>query len=155
MLAKKLFSVTLLSSAILAQPVLASELVFQFNSPAFSGVGFSSHALTIYNMELTRRLAIEAERKAAQLRAEQDARNTTMARFISNLESRVYNELARQITEKLFEGTGTQVSGTFAFNGGTITYNKTGNLIAITIRDSAGTVTTMSVPIGDFGWIAP
>lgn len=131
----------------------ASELVFQFNSPAFSGIGYSSHALTIYNMELTRKLTIEAEKKAAQLRSEQDARNTTMARFISNLESRVYNELARQITEKLFEGTGTQVSGTFNFNGGTISYTKSGNEIQVTIRDSAGTVTTMTVPVGDFGWM--
>lgn len=131
----------------------ASEIVFQFNSPAFSGVGYSSHALTIYNMELSRKLAIEAERKANQLRAEQDARNTTMARFISNLESRVYNELARQITEKLFEGTGTQVTGTFNFNGGTISYIKTGNEIQVTIRDSSGTVTTMTVPVGDFGWM--
>jgi hypothetical protein len=131
----------------------ASELVFQFNSPAFSGIGYSSHALTIYNMELTRKLTIEAEKKAAQLRSEQDARNTTMARFISNLESRVYNELARQITDKLFEGTGTQVSGTFNFNGGTISYTKSGNEIQITIRDSAGTVTTMTVPVGDFGWM--
>lgn len=131
----------------------SSEIVFQFNSPSFSGIGYSSHALTIYNMELSRRLTIEAEKKAAQLRAEQDARNTTMAKFISNLESRVYNELARQITEKLFEGTGTQVSGTFNFNGGTITYTKSGNLIAVTVRDSAGTVTTMNVPVGDFGWM--
>lgn len=105
-------------------------------------------------MELSRRLTIEAEKKAAQLRSEQDTRNTTMARFISNLESRVYNELARQITEKLFEGTGAQVSGTFEFNGGTISYTKSGNLIAVTIRDSSGTVTTMNVPVGDFGWMS-
>ena len=136
-------------------PAKSSEILFQFNSPAFSGVGYSSHVLTVYNMELSRRIAVEAERKAAQLRAEQTAQNTTMARFITNLESRVYNELARQITEKLFEGTGAQASGTFAFNGGTITYAKTGNMIAVTIRDSAGSVTTMNVPIGDFGWMAP
>lgn len=133
----------------------ASEIVHQFNSPSFSGVGYSSHVMTIYNMELTRKLAIAAEKKAEQLKAEQDAKNTTMARFISNLESRVYNELARQITEKLFEGTGTQVQGTFAFNGGTISYIKTGNLITITITDANGNITTMTVPIGDFGWLQP
>lgn len=133
----------------------ASEIVHQFNSPSFSGVGFSSHVLTIYNMELTRKLALAAEKKAEELKAEQDAKNTTMAKFIANLESRVYNELARQITEKLFEGTGTQVTGTFAFNGGTITYTKTGNLISITITDANGTETTMTVPVGDFGWLQP
>lgn len=140
---------------LVISPAKSSEILFQFSSPAFSGVGYSSHVLTIYNMELSRRIAVEAENKAALLRAEQNAQNTTMARFITNLESRVYNELARQITEKLFEGTGAQASGTFAFNGGTISYSKTGNMIAVTIRDSAGSVTTMNVPIGDFGWLTP
>ena len=133
----------------------ASELVHQFNSPSFSGIGFSSHALTIYSQELSRKLAIAAEKKAEALKAEQDAKNTTQAKFIANLESRVYNELARQITEKLFEGTGQQVNGTFAFNGGTITYTKTGNEITITITGADGSVTTMTVPVGDFGWLAP
>ncbi len=133
----------------------AAELVHQFSSPSFSGIGYSSHVLTIYSQELSRKLAIAAEKKADALKAEQDAKNTTMAKFVANLESRVYNELARQITEKLFEGQGTQASGTFAFNGGTITYTKTGSLIEITIRDENGNVTTMTVPIGDFGWLAP
>lgn len=146
--------VAVLTTATL-QSSLAAEIVHQFNSPAFSGVGYSSHVLTIYNMELTRKLALAAEKKAEELKAEQDAKNTTMAKFIANLESRVYNELARQITEKLFEGTGTQVTGTFAFNGGTIAYTKTGNLITITITDANGTVTTMTVPVGDFGWLQP
>ena len=136
-------------------PVYAAEMVHVFTSPSFSGVGFSSHALTIYSQELSRKLAIAAEKKADELKAENDAKNTTMAKFVANLESRVYNELARQITEKLFEGQGTQASGTFAFNGGTITYTKTGSLIEITIRDVNGNVTTMTVPIGDFGWLQP
>lgn len=149
---KWLATITLIT---MAGTVSASELVHQFNSPAFSGIGYSSHALTIYNQELSRKLAIAADKKAEQLRAELDAKNTTMAKFIANLESRVYNELARQITEKLFEGTGTQAAGTFAFNGGTITYTKSGDQIEVTIRDDQGTVTTMTVPIGDFGWITP
>ena len=139
----------------LAGATYASEIVHQFNSPAFSGIGYSSHVLTIYSQELSRKLAIAAEKKADALKAEQDAKNTTMAKFVSNLESRVYNELARQITEKLFEGTGTQASGTFAFNGGTIRYTKTGSLLEITITDENGNVTTMTVPIGDFGWLGP
>jgi hypothetical protein len=129
--------------------------VHQFNSPSFSGIGFSSHALTIHSQELSRKLAISAEKKADLLRAEQDAKNTTMAKFISNLESRVYNELARQITEKLFEGTGTQANGKFAFNGGTIEYKKLGSVLEITITDENDNVTTMTVPIGDFGWLEP
>lgn len=141
--------------ASMAVSAHGAEIVHQFNSPSFSGIGFSSHTLTIYSQELSRKLAIAAEKKAEELKAEQDAKNTTQAKFIANLESRVYNELARQITEKLFEGTGTQVTGTFAFNGGTIRYTKTGNEITITITGADGSVTTMTVPVGDFGWLAP
>ncbi len=148
---KKLIAILVLVPSV----AVASELVHQFNSPAFSGIGYSSHVLTIYSQELSRKLAIAAEKKAEALKIEQDAKNTTQAKFIANLESRVYNELARQITEKLFEGTGAQVNGTFAFNGGTISYTKTGNLITITITGADGTVTTMTVPVGDFGWLAP
>jgi hypothetical protein len=140
---------------MLAGTANSSEIVHQFNSPSFSGIGYSSHTLTIYSQELSRKLAVAAEKKAELLKAEQDAKNTTMAKFVSNLESRVYNELARQITEKLFEGTGQQASGQFAFNGGTIEYKKSGTLLEVTITDENGNVTSMTVPVGDFGWLAP
>lgn len=140
---------------MLAGTANSSEIVHQFNSPSFSGVGYSSHTLTIYSQELSRKLAVAAEKKAEALKAEQDAKNTTMAKFVSNLESRVYNELARQITEKLFEGQGSQAQGTFAFNGGTITYTQTGGMLEINITDENGNITTITVPVGDFGWLAP
>ncbi len=143
-------------TALLAPSLVwAAEIVHQFNSPAFSGIGYSSHVMTIYNQELSRKLAIAAEKKADELKKELDAQNTPMAKFIANLESRVYNELARQITEKLFEGQGTQMSGSFNFNGGNISYTSNGGVITLTITDDRGTVTTVTVPIGDFGWIAP
>lgn len=139
---------------LVASPMAnANEMVFQFNSPAFNGIGYSSHVMTVYNTELSRKLALAAEAKAAALKAENDAKNTPMAKFVANLESRIYNELARQITEKLFEGVGTQVSGNFAFNGGSIAYTSDGQMIRLNITDDAGNVTTVEVPIGDFGWI--
>jgi hypothetical protein len=152
---KTLLMLGVTAAVCFAGTAQATEFVYQFNSPAFNGVGYSSHALTIYNMELSRKLAVAAEQKAAILQAENDAKNTTMARFISNLESRIYNELARQITEKLFSGVGEQVTGKFAFNGGTIEYRVVGNMINVTITDSNGTVTTVTVPMGDFGWLKP
>jgi hypothetical protein len=140
---------------LLSTSANANEIVFQFNSPAFNGQGWSSHALTIYNQELSRKLALAAEKKADELKAENDAKNTTQAKFVANLESRIYNELARQITEKLFEGVGTQISGNFAFNGGNISYTSDGQQIKLNITDGSGNITTVTVPIGDFGWIKP
>ena len=146
----------LASMVILVTPsVNSAEIVHQFNSPSFSGIGYSSHSLTLYTQELSRKLALAAEKKADALKAEQDAKNTTSAKFAANLESRVYNELARQITEKLFEGQGTQAQGTFSFNGGTISYTKTGTMLDVTITDENGNITTITVPMGDFGWLAP
>jgi hypothetical protein len=133
----------------------ASELVWQFHNPSFSGIGYSSHVMTIYNQELSRKLAIATEKKAAELKAENDAKNTTMAKFVANLESRVYNELARQITEKLFEGVGNQVKGGFSFNGGNISYVSDNQTITLTITDDSGNVTNVNVPIADFGWMGP
>jgi hypothetical protein len=152
---KKTLLVLGVSAVCFAGTAQATEFVYQFNSPAFSGIGYSSHALTIYNMELSRKLAVAAEQKALLLQAQNDAKNTTMARFINNLESRIYNELARQITEKLFSGVGQQVVGKFAFNGGNIEYIVVGNMIRVTITDAAGTITTVEVPMGDFGWLKP
>lgn len=131
---------------------MSSEIVHQFSSPAFSGIGYSSHVLTVYNLELTRKLAIAADKKALELKAEQDAKNTTMAKFVASIESRVYSTLAQQITDQLFSGTGAQVQGNFSFNGGRIAYVKVGNELQVTITDKDGTVTTLTVPVGDFGW---
>ncbi len=83
-------------------PVLADEMKFQFKNPSFSGVGTSSHYLTIENQEFTRREALDAEIKAMQEALERDADNTTLARFLKNFESRVYAQLSRQLVDQLF-----------------------------------------------------
>ena len=92
----------------------ASEIVFDFDSPSFSGQGKSSHYLTIENIEKTRKDAIKAADKAAKEKAEQDAKNTAIAKFKANLESRFYTALAKQITTNVFGADGLQQdSGTF------------------------------------------
>ena len=42
-----------------SDPAQASSIVFQFHSPSFSGIGTSSHYLTIENLETTRKQAIK------------------------------------------------------------------------------------------------
>ena len=75
---------------ILALPVLADEIKFQFKSPSFSGIGTSQHYLTIDEQEYTRREALEAEIKAMQDELERDAQNTTLARFLRRTLSHVF-----------------------------------------------------------------
>ena len=134
---------------ILAQNIYADTITFKFKSPSFNGVGTSSHYLTIENQEYTRKLTIKEEIKALQDEIEREKENSTLARFMRNLESRVYAELSRQLVNNLF-GETPQSSGTITLEGNTIEYTSDGTTLTLTITESDGTVTTIVIPIGTF-----
>ena len=46
---------------ITANSAMASDLTFDFKSPAFSGIGYSSHVLTIEQLEANRKQKIKEE----------------------------------------------------------------------------------------------
>ena len=132
----------------------ASELGFKFHSPSFSGQGKSSHYLTIENIEKTRKDAIKAAEKAAADKVIADAKNTAIAKFKANVESRFYTALAKQITDNVFGTDGLQQdSGTFTSPiGGEVvewtTPSGTGNVV-VTVTETDGTVTTFTMPKED------
>ena len=134
--------------------VNASEIVHEFGSPSFSGVGKSSHYLTIENIEKTRKDAIKAAEKAAADKVIADAKNTAVAKFKANLESRFYTALAKQITTNIFGADGLQQdTGSFTSPiGGELvewtTPAGTGNVV-VTITETDGTVTTFTMPKED------
>lgn len=128
---------------------LADEVVFKFKSPSFNGNNTSSHYLTIENQEHSRKLSLKAELKALQDEIERDKENTTLARFVRNLESRIYAQLSRQLVENLF-GENPSTEGTIELEGNTITYSSDGVYITLTITDSNGETTTITLPIGTF-----
>ena len=127
----------------------ADEMVFKFKNPSFSGIGTSAHYLTIENQEFNRKEALEAEIKALQDEIERDKENTTLARFIRNLESRIYAQLSRQLVENLF-GETPSTEGTLTLEGNTIEYSVVDGIITLTITDSDGNITTISLPVGNF-----
>ena len=141
---------TILLFLFMISGVNASEITFEFGSPSFSGQGKSSHYLTIENIEKTRKDAIKAAEKAAKEKAEQDAKNTAVAKFKANLESRFYTALAKQITTNVFGADGLQQdSGTFTspIGGEVVTWEtpaSTGN-VTITVTETDGTVTTFTI----------
>jgi len=128
---------------------LSDEVVFKFKSPSFNGVNTSSHYLTIQNQEFNRKQALKAEIKALQDEIERDKENTTLARFVRNLESRIYAQLSRQLVENLF-GELPSDSGILELEGNTIEYNVVDGIITLIITDSDGNSTTISLPIGTF-----
>ena len=129
----------------------ASELVHQFNSPAFSGQGYSSHVLTIEQLEATRKQKQKDEAKAALDAAERAKNNTNLAKFMNNLESRIYAQLSKQLADQMFSDSGA-TQGTMDFEGTNISWVNSGSEVTLIITEPNGTQTTMTVPIGQFGF---
>jgi hypothetical protein len=134
---------------ICIQELRADQIVHKFKSPSFSGIGTSSHYLTIENQTFNRKMSIKEEIKAIQDQIERDKENTTLARFMRNLESRIYAQLSRQLVENLF-GETPSTSGTIELEGNIITYTSDGQFITLTITDSDGNITEITLPIGSF-----
>ena len=130
----------------------ADEIKFGFKNPSFSGVGTSSHYLTIDSQEMSRKEAIAAEIKALKEAAEREEENSTLARFIKNFESRVYAQLSRQLVDQLFGENPTE-NGSFTLFDNLITWTSDGISITMTIfNEATGETTTITIPIGDFGF---
>ena len=136
---------------VLTNPLWADTITHKFKNPSFSGIGTSSHYLTIENQEFNRKMSIKEEIKAIQEQIERDKENTTLARFIRNLESRIYAQLSRQLVENLF-GETPSTEGILTLEGNTIKYSIKDGVITLIITDKNGNVTEIQLPIGDFSF---
>jgi len=140
--------------AFMAQS-FASEMVHEFSNPSFSGNGYSTHVLSLEQLRYNRENKIKDDQKSADAAAKRDEENTTINKFIKNVESRIYANLSKQLVDNMFgtECTGEcPTSGTAEVEGSTIYWVKdtTTETITLTITQPDGTVTEMSVPVGDF-----
>ena len=132
-------------------PLANAQLVHQFNSPSFSGQGYSNHVLTIEQLEASRRKAIADAQKSAAEKAERDAKNTNLAKFLVNVESRIYAQLSKQLADAMF-AEGSASTGTFDFQGTTISYVKSGTDVTLTIVETNGNRTEITVPLSSFSF---
>ena len=137
--------------ASVVAPLANAQLVHQFNSPSFSGQGYSNHVLTIEQLEASRRKAIVDAQKSAAEKAERDAKNTNLAKFLVNVESRIYAQLSKQLADAMF-AEGSASTGTFDFQGTTISYVKTGTDVTLTITETNGNRTEITVPLSSFSF---
>jgi hypothetical protein len=130
----------------------ASELTHSFNSPSFNGSGYSSHALTIYQLEQAAKQRQEDRRRqeaAAALRAEQ---NSPGNQFMQAFQSLIYSQLAKSMSDQLF-GETPQNTGNLTFSNVTISWVRSGSEVSMTINDkSTNSVTSITVPIGAFAF---
>ena len=136
----------------------AAELTWGFKSPAFHhGNGYSSHVLSVEQLQHNRKKDLEDEAKAEARRLERELENTTLNKFVKNVESRIYATLSKQMVDSMFADCGTSCanSGTAEIEGSQISWVKdtTTGAITLTVLEEDGSTTTIEIPgTGEFNF---
>jgi len=130
--------------------VLASPIAdYTFKSPSFTGSGYSSHVLTIENQEFTRRQQVAKDIEAKLQATATATNNTNIAKFMNNLESRIYAQISQNLATAMFANGGS-TSGSLNFEGNTIFWTKDATSVYLTVTDTVGNQTQVTVPLGQF-----
>ena len=142
---------------------IAGDLTFGFKNPSFSGTGYSSHVLSIEQLQFQREEGVKDDKTAAEKAADRAAKNTTLAKFVTNVESRIFANLSKQMVDNMFgtnctEDAATEelecpLSGTATLPDGSSVYwikDETAETITLTVTDASGSITQLIVPVGDF-----
>lgn len=151
---KRLFQFALLGTLIGFSPVGATELTWKFKNPAFHyGNGYSTHVLSVEQLQHNRKQELRKEAEAEAARIERELENSVLNKFIRNLESRIYAQMAKQMVESMFSNDGSVRYGSFTLEGNVVTYevitNEDGSeVIRMTIVDTDGTETVIEIPVG-------
>lgn len=142
-------------------PTLAiADLTHEFKSPAFNGQGYSAHMLSLEQLTFNRQKDIDDEAQREAERIERELENTTLNKFIRNLESRIYATLSKQMVDNMFASCGEEDqpacanSGTTEVEGATITWTKdeTDGSITLVIDGEDG-YTEITIPgSGEFNF---
>ena len=145
----------LLLLLIVATAVQAAELTHSFKSPAFTGVGYSSHMLTMESLARNREITLKdkaASKLAAELAA---AENTPVSQFMVNLQARIYSQLAAQVTNQLFKADTT--SGSFQLpEGAFVTWTVNNGVASLSIFDPMkNSTTTLKIPVSSLVLSSP
>jgi Na+-transporting NADH:ubiquinone oxidoreductase subunit NqrC len=132
---------------------MADSLTFDFKNPSFSGQGYSNHVLAIEQLQFQREKELKEKAEADKRAAEREAANTTLAKFLNNVESRIYANISKQLVDNMFANDGS-TSGTATIEGATIYWIKdaTADTITVQITETDGTFTELVVPLSGFGF---
>jgi hypothetical protein len=149
MLKHHLKNLAVIASLVITNSYATPLPDFAFKSPSFNGNGYSSHVLTIENQEFTRRQQIAKDIQAALDKAKSDTANTNIAKFMNNLESRIYAQISQNLATAMFADGGSN-SGSLNFEGNTIFWTKDSSNVYLTVTDTVGNQTTVTVPLGQF-----
>ena len=141
-----------------SQTLMADQLKHKFKNPSFSGQGTGAHYLTIENQEKSRKDKIRDDIEAALRAADRLENNSTINKFIRNLESRIYSQISKGLVDSMFCNPGEDVTctnskaGAFTIEDSSVSYVVKMidgiEYIVLTIVDADGTITEIEIPIG-------
>lgn len=149
---EKMFKILIAISVIFVS-AQASELTHEFKNPAFSGQGYSNHVLALEQLRYQRDKEIKDAIKAEAAKKKREEEQETINKFINNVESRIYAQLSKQLVDNMFTDDGA-TSGTAEIEGASIYWVKdtTADTITITVTETDGTTTDITVPLSGFGF---
>ena len=135
---------------MVAASVYSSPITHEFKNPSFSGVGTSAHYLTIDEQEKKRRDELAEKIQSELEEIEREIENSTLNKFLNNLQSRIFSNLSRDISDMLFDDDG-GTGGTIELEGNQISFSNDGEYITLTVIGEDGSITEIVIPIGIFG----
>jgi len=170
---KTLLKMLMFALMVFSTMTTAGELTFGFKNPSFSGTGYSSHVLSIEQLQFQREQGVIDDKASADKAAARAAANTTLSKFVTNVESRIFANLSKQMVDNMFgtnctpsdpdvaddvecpdEGLATLPDGSTVHwikdEDATDESGAPAPTITLTVTDATGTVTTLIVPVGDF-----
>jgi hypothetical protein len=144
---------TVLAAIVIACSATAGELTHEFKNPSFSGNGYSNHVLALEQLRYQREKEIREKLESEAAKAKREEEQTTLNKFLNNVESRIYANLSKQMVDNMFTNDGS-TSGTATIEGATIYWVKdiSTDTISITVTEADGSLTEISVPLSGFGF---
>ena len=143
----------LLAVLLLVPSIASADLVHNFKNPSFSGNGYSNHVLGIEQLQFNRQQDIDDAAQAEIDRIARELENSTLNKFLRNIESRIYATLSKQMVDNMFAECGGDTgvecsnSGTTEIEGATITWTKDLETGSITLTvDSPDGYTEITIP---------
>ena len=126
---KTLIKTILCVLIVYSTQVISSSLTFDFSNPSFSGEGYSSHVLSIEQLQYNRKESVKDDLLSAESKAARDAKNTTLAKFVTNVESRIFANLSKQMVDNMFGTTINYIENLFDVSGSPIVVDAINNYV--------------------------
>jgi len=154
---KKLTPVVVAITTIMFSTEASADLIYGFKNPSFNGNGYSTHVLSTEQLQFNRSQDIKDQAEAEARRIERELENSTLNKFIKNVESRIYATLSKQMVDSMFADCtdNCATTGTAEIEGSTITWTKdtTTGEISLQVVEADGSITTITIPgSGEFNF---